>query len=93
MDAHSAEAQRAAIFTLWKNHLTPTKIHEALVAAHQNHAVNICTVRNWIDRFEAGQVELGDQPRSGRPMNPFKKCLNLAGGFVEKASAAPDSDE
>ena len=43
-------------------------IHEQLTTAYGPHALSYSTVQRWVKFFSAGNMEIEDEPRSGRPI-------------------------
>jgi len=43
------------------------EIHQLLSHAWGNDAPSIVTVRRWINKFESGEENIEEKPRSGRP--------------------------
>ena len=42
-------------------------IHAQLVRVHGGGVCSIKTVRNWVNKFETGDFDIADRPRTGRP--------------------------
>lgn len=46
----------------------PTEIHEELTDAHGDDVASYSTVLRWSNKTDDGEMEIEDQPRSGRPV-------------------------
>jgi histone-lysine N-methyltransferase SETMAR len=66
--------QRAYIKIRTALNETPASIHFDLMNVYGNSAYSLVTIRRWVARFKAGQSELEDQPRSGRPITETSKA-------------------
>ena len=75
MDVHSAEGQRHAIFTLWSLGQSCSEIHANLTRIHGSDSVSKMTVYRWVEKFNEGQTDVADLPRSGRPCFSASKTL------------------
>jgi len=61
------EGLRVLIHFCWALGNPPTVIHSQLVKVHGDGVCTLRTVRNWVKKFEQGDFEITDCPRSGRP--------------------------
>ena len=61
------ENQRYFIYASWKVGRNATQIHDELVIVEGEEALSLSTVRRRIAAFEAGEEQIVDRPRSGRP--------------------------
>jgi histone-lysine N-methyltransferase SETMAR len=52
--------------------LNPTAIHEELTTAYGPKAISYSTVQQWAKFFREGNMEIEDDPRSGRPISATK---------------------
>ena len=66
-DVHSKEAQRQAIFLLWKTSAKAKDIHKNLRKTHGEKTVGLATVCRWLEEFKRGGNDVADLPRRGRP--------------------------
>ena len=66
----SSMKQRAVIEFLVKlGEASPTKIHQRLLSVYQEETMTVANVRRWVMRFKNGETNIGDKPRSGRPVS------------------------
>ena len=49
-----------------KAEVQPINTHNRLVNVRGGETVDVCTVRRWICRFQSGDRDVSDKPRSGR---------------------------
>jgi [histone H3]-lysine36 N-dimethyltransferase SETMAR len=49
--------------------INATTIHEELTTAYREEAISYSTVQRWSKVFREGEMELEDDPRSGRPVS------------------------
>jgi len=68
MASITRENYRFFILTCWKNNMEAKEIHQLLSHAWGNDAPSIVTIRQWINKFESGEENIEEKPRSGRPM-------------------------
>ena len=45
----------------------PDDIHRCLLNVYGDQTVDVSTVRQWVARFNSGDRDMKDKPRSGRP--------------------------
>lgn len=62
-----ATEQRAVIHFLYLQRFKNKEIHERLVEAYHQEALELRTVQRWTKAFREGKENLDDEPRSGRP--------------------------
>jgi len=67
MASITRENYRFFILTCWKNNMEAKEIHQLLSHAWGNDAPSIVTIRQWINKFESGEENIEEKPRSGRP--------------------------
>ncbi|XP_055695057.1 protein GVQW3-like [Lutzomyia longipalpis] len=59
---------RAVIKFLTKERTAPSDIHKRLQAVYGKDAPSRSTVKAWARQFRLGKQSIGDEPRSGRPV-------------------------
>jgi len=47
--------------------IAPNDIHRRLLSVYGDQTVDVSTVRRWVARFNRGDNDVKDRPRSGRP--------------------------
>jgi phosphopentomutase len=58
---------RGVIRFLQAENVTPSEIHQTLVAVYGEHVMNAANVRKWCAKFRNGRTDVHDAERSGRP--------------------------
>lgn len=61
------QKQRCVIEFLNAEGVAPIDIYRRLTNVYGAEAVDVSTVRRWVRRFESGDTDMCDKPRSGRP--------------------------
>ena len=61
------ERIRLLIHFSWALGNPPKDIHAQLVRVHGESVCSLETVRTWVKKFENGDFQISDRPRSGRP--------------------------
>ena len=61
------QKQRCVVEFLNAEGVAPIDIHRRLANVYGAEAVDVSTVRRWVRRFEGGDTDVYDKPRSGRP--------------------------
>ena len=70
MTSHLSKCDfRAMTLSMWKQSLSPVKIHVILLRDHGKHAPVLRTIQRWIARFNAGDESLNHKPHTGRPVS------------------------
>jgi len=55
------------IYFLTADGSSPIEIYRRLRNVYGDDSINVSSVRHWARRFERGEKEISDRPRSGRP--------------------------
>ena len=63
----SKENLRVVIFFNWRLKKTATECEADMIRAFGNDSPSLATIYRWFSRFDGGQVNFEDEPRSGRP--------------------------
>lgn len=66
MEANKVHFRHIILYS-YRQNLSAAETHRRICAVYGDSALNESTVRKWFARFKAGNMDLEDEPRSGRP--------------------------
>jgi len=62
---------RTILYYRWKCGLNATEIHKEMKSAMGDEQLSLRTCQSWVQKFEAGDFDLSDGSKPGRPSNDY----------------------